>query len=248
MTNLMNHHYKSVRHSGLTGKPRGLDVTQVLDMPLTFIPGSVYTRPGGSSSIGFVELLQFIAGTFNIETFKKVAPNARLDLFTGQSAYGPRVVGQFERVIRELTFDPYSRRAVVMIAHPTDTSETLPCTLSMQFQINNTTLISIVTMRSSDLIWGLPTDLIQFGGIHIMIANCLGVRPGLCSVNAGNAHVYSATALKDGEEFSLKGRFELPKYFEYEAYAEWAKIKLDQITSGEKTVSSIFPILPTKVG
>lgn len=242
MTNIMQMHYDNVLENGRISNPRGFKVKEVVNRGLYTMPGNVYSRPGGNSTIGFIELLQFIAGTFRIETFKKLTPNARLDLFTYQSAYGPRTLSQIPRILNELRDDPDSRRAVVMIANPNDTSENMPCTLSMQFQIKEGSLIGIFNMRSSDLIWGLPTDIIQFGGIVMMIAICLKVKPGMMMINAGNAHIYEDTHLRVGEQFSFSGTFQMPAFTTYVTYINWAKERLRQLESGATVMSQIFPI------
>jgi hypothetical protein len=200
-------YYDRILKNGSPSVPRGLPVIQCINNAMAFSPGIVYRRPHDNPAIGFVELFQFLLGTFDVKQIEVVAPHARLDLFTGQSAYGPRTIGQFERVIAELRADPASRRAMVFIADKWDLPPTLPCTLSMQFQISSGRLITTVNMRSSDAVWGLPYDMIQFGGVAMMIANCLNVEPGWVQVNMGNGHVYDASRLKDGEEFKEYGKF-----------------------------------------
>lgn len=234
--------YNRVLSDGYKDFPRGLEVTAIKNTSCFFYPGFVYSRKGGNSNIGFVELLQFISSSFDVDEIKAVAPNARLDLFTGQSAYGPRTIGQFDRVINELRHDCSSRRAVVMIAHPTDTSETLPCTLSMQFQVEDDILVTTVNMRSSDLVWGLPTDMIQFGGIAQMIGRCVGYSSSICILNAGNSHVYESTKLKDGDSYKLKGYFRLPDLHNYSEFVDWSLEALKSIKNGKSKVSDIFPI------
>lgn len=240
MNNYQLYYNHIVGDGAIRQVPRGLATTGKVDQKFYFNPGEVYTRPGGNPNIGFIELLQFMSGSFNIGTFKKVTPNARLDLFTRQSAYGPRTVDQLGRVLKELRSDGDSRRAVLMVASEFDTSKTLPCTLTIQFQIVEGKLWTIVNMRSSDLIWGLPTDMIQFGGISMMFANLLDVEVGLCSVNAGNAHVYDAT--RDGKLFELRGKFSIPKYKTLGAYSRWAMAMDIALEDGLKTVKDIFPL------
>ena len=246
MTSMMQKYYDDILEHGEKHLPRGLETVGLTNQCFAFVPGQVFTRPAGNINIGFVELLQFIAGTFDIAPFRVVAPNARLDLFTHQSAYGPRVAEQLPRVIEELIGDIDSRRGVMMIAHPTDTPSTLPCTLSAQFQVENVnglkSLISTWTMRSSDLVWGLGTDIIQFGGISMMIANCIGVHAAECIVNAGNAHVYTATRLKPGEQFNFAGTFALPDLYTLDTYKAWANAALKFISEEKLMVKSIFPI------
>ena len=219
-------YYENIVDRGLATSPRGLRTTTVFNTKFEFGPGVLYKRPGDNLAIGFVELFQLILGIFDVSQIARVAPNARLDLFTEQSAYGPRTIGQFERVIKELKNDPDSRRAVVMIAHPNDDCETLPCTLSMQFMINTyyKNLITTVTMRSSDGVWGLPYDIIQFGGVALAVASCLGVYPGIVIVNMGNSHVYYSTELRGEDKFTYYGSFSLPE--RWENRTTWASIKI----------------------
>jgi len=244
--NSMQSYYEDILKNGSKALPRGLETIGLVDQSFWFHPGEVYLRDNINVAIGFVELLQFISGSFSIAPFEMVAPRARLDLFTLQSAYGPRVVDQLPRAIEDLKGDQYSRRSVIMIAHPTDTPETLPCTLSMQFQIQEDpqkstfTLSTIATMRSSDLVWGLPTDIIQFGGIALMVANCVGAIPGECVVNAGNAHVYTQTKLKYTDRYFLGGHFRLPMFYKFDEYKSWAEAALLKIASGHQKTREIF--------
>ncbi len=246
MTNPMQKYYDDILEHGEKHLPRGLETVGLTNQCFSFVPGQVFTRPAGNINIGFVELLQFISGTFDITPFRAVAPNARLDLFTHQSAYGPRVAEQLPRVIEELINDIDSRRGVMMIAHPTDTPATLPCTLSAQFQVETVdgikSLITTWNMRSSDLVWGIGTDIIQFGGISQMVANCIGVRAVECIVNAGNAHIYTATRLKPGEQFDFAGMFSIPDLYTLDAYKAWSNAALKFISEEKLMVKSIFPI------
>lgn len=246
-------YYDHILTYGTVSTPRGLKVTHLKDQAFGFMPGDLYRGPKTNLAIGFIELLQFITGQFSIEPFQKLAPNAQLELFTGQSAYGPRVVGQWERVIKELLGDEDTRRAVLMIAHPDDTSETLPCTLSMQFQLDRAPdegkllLNTIVTMRSSDLVWGLPTDMIQFGGVAMMIANLVGAYSGLCTINAGNAHIYDNTKLAPKEQFIDYGFFAMPDLKTFAEYQTWAQDSLDMVmVGGASLLKAIMQISRTR--
>ncbi len=63
------------------------------ETPLTieFEAGLLVNRPRLNLSIGWQELMQLIGGIFDPESIKRVAPNARHELFTAQMAYGPRI-------------------------------------------------------------------------------------------------------------------------------------------------------------
>jgi hypothetical protein len=145
--------------------------------------------------IGVIEGLQFVAGMFDAGQIERVAPRAELSLFTGQSAYGPRVGQQLRLVVDELMKDMDSRRAVIIISRPDEPLEDRPCTVSMQFQTTRPgDLLTTVTMRSSDAVWGLPYDLIQFAFMSFAVSSCLGITNGMMMINIGNAHVYNKTA------------------------------------------------------
>lgn len=213
-------YYNRVLKLGYAAKPRGLDVVTLQDQEFLFTAGSIVRRPHGNIAIGFVELFQFAMGIFNAESFKRVAPHARLDLFTGQSAYGPRTAGQFERVVDELKHDKDSRRAVITIMHHDDVNETIPCTLSMQFQVHAGKLFTTVIMRSSDAVWGLPYDIIQFGGIAMLVAACVEVDLAPVLVQIGNAHIYDSSRLPEGDEFTMDTHFSFDRRF-----TSWASVK-----------------------
>lgn len=210
---------------GLKAKPRGLDVSFVHNVVYQFTPGKVVRRHGDNPAIGFMELTQLIAGVFDVDGIARVAPNARLELFTGQSAYGPRMGEQLERVVNELVNDKDSRRAVIMIAGLNETPETMPCTLSAQFQLVSSTreLVSTFTMRSSDAIWGLPYDMIQFGGLSLVVASCTMSDTGHMSgvINIANGHVYDSTR-PSSESFDDRWTFELPDLGSVKDFRGWA--------------------------
>lgn len=155
--------------------------------------GTTYRREGDNPAIGIVEGLQFIAGMFDKSHIEKVAPRAQLNLFTGQSSYGPRVVSQWHAIINELRHDANSRRAVLILPDAHEDLADRPCTTSMQFSIVNGELNTLVNMRSSDAVWGLPYDLIQFSMVTMMLAHCLDRPYRELRVFIGNAHIYDAT-------------------------------------------------------
>lgn len=95
------------------------------------------------------------------------------------SAYGARIfkshsrVGglidetwtQWQYIIDELKTDNDSRRAVIHIRSPYDSilaKKDVPCTVALQFFLRDDRLHLHVTMRSSDLILGLPYDVPAF--------------------------------------------------------------------------------------
>lgn len=213
---------------GFASKPRGMPIRYRRNVAFEFYPGNIVRRPGDNVAIGLMEMLQFIGGVFDIHSFEVCAPRARLNLFTPQMAYGPRTVGQFQGVIEELHNDPDSRRAEIIIARGNDKPNERPCTIAAQFQLEHyfdpqeSYLSSTFYMRSSDAVWGLPNDIIQFGGVTLAIANCLQVPPQPSAVLIGNAHVYNATTV-DPSTFDVNWTFNLPVFDDWNNYVEWSR-------------------------
>jgi len=206
--------------------PRNIPTVAAFNQSFEFIPGTCWRRPHDNPAIGFIEGLQFIAGMDDKGAIAAVAPNIDISLFGPTSFYGPRAVGQFERVIEELNLDIHSRRAVVMIAHHDDTSHTLPCTLSMNFYIdpNSHQVRNTITVRSSDAVWGLPYDQIQYGMVTLAVASCLGFPCGNVLVNITNAHIYDDHA--GGKLWGLNA-FSMPMFSTWDKYIHWAKATVE---------------------
>jgi hypothetical protein len=216
--------YKDVQGFGVPEKTRFGDAKFLRNQQVGLHPYTFPYRKGGNAAIGLIEGLQFIAGTNSIEAIQAAAPHARLELFGANSFYGPKCVGQFERVIAELTAYRNSRRATVMIAHPTDTSETLPCTTSMQFQLSRAReLYTTVNMRSCDLVWGLPYDTIQFTMVAHAVAECLQAHLANIVVHIGNVHIYRESEVNieqfETREFTMMHDV-LGAWHEWQSWAE----------------------------
>lgn len=164
---------------------------EVLGGRLVFPSGFLVTRQNINYSLGWMELLQLVAGVYNLRALMKVAPAADHSLFTEKMAYGPRIQSQVPEIIEKLKEDPNTRQAVLFVAKPEDgpTSD-LPCTLTIQFLVRHGKLNAVVSMRSWDLCRGLPYDLMMFTGLLEIIGRCVGIRAGLVTVQAGSTHVY----------------------------------------------------------
>ena len=173
------------------------DTREALNLALTIDPHEPPTRPGQSMALGYMELSQLLAGTFDRAAIERVAPNANHNLFSLPMAYGPRIADQVETIIWTLQNDPLTRRAVLLISKPEDgPTANLPCTISVQFLRRTQGLLTLVSMRSWDLIKGLPYDLVVFGGLAQAMALAVGVPAGPLTVTAGSAHVYLTDLLK----------------------------------------------------
>jgi len=155
------------------------------------------TRKGINDAIGWMELLQILAGTFDRGEIERVAPRANHELFTAHMAYGPRLRWQIEPVLEKLEEDPGTRQAVLFVGKPEDgpTNEQ-PCTTSIQLLLRDEILDAYVSMRSWDAVKGLSYDVVCFGGLVQALAWSLGVVAGVVTVTAGSLHLYKADMIK----------------------------------------------------
>lgn len=170
--------------------------------------------PGRDLSIAYAiaELVWYLTANDSTEWIAYYAPfwrNISDDGTTANSAYGarifrqwhPRVHGgdvatiqsQWERVREELRRDPETRRAVLQIRSAADgwlADKDVPCTLSLQFFLRDGKLHLVTTMRSSDIILGLPYDVIAFTVFQELMALELGVELGTYTHVSNSLHVY----------------------------------------------------------
>jgi len=102
---------------------------------------------------------------------------------------------QMRNVYKVLKEDPDSRRAVMSMYNPAHDfhdyiSLDICCTLSLIFRIVNGKLNLSVTMRSNDVLLGIPADLWQFSFLQSVMASWLGIPVGNYSHYAASFHAY----------------------------------------------------------
>lgn len=185
--------------SGRTVAPRGSEVREVTPLVLTLTDPSrcVVQRPGFNRGLMWAEIAMVTSGLYSAALYDAVAPPQSRALLTEFGAYGPRVSPQLVDVVRELTRDPDSRRAVVYVGRPDDLRQVqslaetdMPCTMTWQFFVRDGALEMLVNMRSWDLVWGLSYDVPVFTSIQRALAAVLNVGVGSYVHVAGSAHVY----------------------------------------------------------
>jgi thymidylate synthase len=102
-------------------------------------------------------------------------------------------VDQVERLVRSLQQDPYSRRHLLTTYNPAELEEMClpPCHLLAQFNVRTTKhLDCVVTMRSVDLCLGLPSDIILYATLLLILCNETGYSPGKITFMMGDSHIY----------------------------------------------------------
>lgn len=154
---------------------------------------------GGSPAFARAEQLYYLAG-LEPRRLATVAP--RYDELCRWNhhypdAYGPRMLAQLRAVVRELTHQPTSRRAVVAIHDGTDTTNLsrhpdrpVPCTLNLQFLLRDGQLDVLATMRSCDVWLGLYYDLPAFAFLGRAVGTALGVNLRDVWLFVGSLHLY----------------------------------------------------------
>ena len=132
------------------------------------------------------------------EIWKSVADkDGNINSNYGWCVYSEENYNQYERLIDELKKNPDSRRAILIYTRPSiwvDFDEggrsDFICTNACQYLIRDGKLVSIVSMRSNDAIYGFKNDAAWQMYIHQLIADELLVEKGDLIWNAGSLHVY----------------------------------------------------------
>lgn len=120
---------------------------------------------------------------------------------TLSSAYGWRWKHHFGRdqlgkAIELLEKDPSSRHGVVITWDPADDGyggtpkKNVPCPYAFTINIIGGRLHMHNIIRSNDIMLGTPFDTFGFALLQCMIAEHLGVRPGIYTHSIANAHIY----------------------------------------------------------
>jgi len=101
--------------------------------------------------------------------------------------------GAYDRVLRTLQRDPDSRQAIINMLsdhHMFEGNKDVVCTKNIIFQVRNDLLDVHVCMRSSDVVYGLATDLPCFWYLWNMMAIDLGISMGKFIFSSDSLHMY----------------------------------------------------------
>lgn len=106
----------------------------------------------------------------------------------------PVEVDQLEHVVRKLQADPDTRQAAITLWDPIKDnfvqSKDHPCNNMLYFTQREGALHLTITMRSNDLIWGVPYNMIQFSHLLALMAGTLDLEIGSYHVMVNNLHYY----------------------------------------------------------
>jgi thymidylate synthase len=181
------------------------------------------------------ELTAFLKGATDLGTFKEYGCNywdanaAAWDMNEGlpqvtQSvgqiygaqwrAWQSNDLDQLQKLIDGIYDNPYSRRHLLTTYDPSETWQCLPpCHLLAQFNVtSNNHLDCIVYMRSVDLCLGLPSDVILYATLLLIIAKQTKLAPGNLTFMMGDTHIYE-NHLETWEIQRMEQCHELPTYY-----------------------------------
>jgi len=157
------------------------------------------------TKIFIAEQIWFISGARKPEVFLREFTKI-WDDFTNPGdvvtvAYGYRWRRHFGRdqlgmLVDLLEKDPSSRHGVVVTWDPSGdglggaNKANVPCPYTFTVNIMGGRLNLMNVVRSNDVILGLPHDVAGFCLLQLILAQRLGVRPGVYTHTIANAHVY----------------------------------------------------------
>lgn len=104
-----------------------------------------------------------------------------------------RGVDQVRQLIGGIKRDPFGRRHIISAWNPLELEGTPlpPCHILQQYQVTpNGRLNSSFVMRSNDIVYGLPYNIMSYAFLNMAFAKLLGYEPGELVYVGMDAHIY----------------------------------------------------------
>lgn len=202
------------------------------------------------TSIGYLarELLVYFQGTLNAEDMANAArfwlsiqdDDGKINSNYGYYVFHQTVPDgrtQYEWMIDVLAKKPKSRRPIININQPhhkTDTKD-MPCTIGMQFFVQDNHLCSVVSSRSTDVITGLPYDqgffsfVLELAHRDLVDRGHTDLQLGYCMMKSTFTQLYDSRK-KLEDEILAKRDEEMPLILMPKI--TYAKVVLDDIANG----------------
>ncbi len=192
--------------TGNVAAPRGKKIYELQNVSFLLhdARNSIITIPERKMNYAYaaIEMLGLLqVGEMNVEPYTWY--NSQMAQFinpakgTWDGSYADRIAGykQLEKMYEILKEDPDSRRAVLSLYNPAHdfheyNSLDICCTLSLIFNIRDNKLNLTVSMRSNDILLGLPYDMTQFTFLQSVLAAWLGIEMGWYCHFTANLHMY----------------------------------------------------------
>jgi thymidylate synthase len=159
------------------------------------------------------ELAAMLRGPKSIKDFEEwgcnywkqwANPDGSINVDYGNAWLNWNGVNQIEQLIKTLKEDPNDRRMIVSGWRPDKLPEqSLPCChMLYQWYVTNGFLDMVWYQRSVDMMVGFPSDVIVAAVWNIMLANEVGLQPGVINFMLGDCHIYK----EHGEAFQQYSR------------------------------------------
>jgi hypothetical protein len=182
-------------YQGIEVSPRGMKIREISDVPIVVDVNHPF--------------MSFIDRKYPLKYFKDemrwklgaiwknvINPDNTFNSNYGQYWFGEQ--GGFWTVVTELIRDPDSRRAVIPMlsaAHMAPHVKDTVCTEAIGFRIRNESLEMSVHMRSSDVIFGLGTDIPTFAFLYRLVCGFLLDHrlvkwSGYITITSMSSHIY----------------------------------------------------------
>jgi len=153
----------------------------------------------------------FEANNCNYWNLWKHNPQGDINVDYGNSWRDFNGEDQLANVVKSLQEDPNSRRHLISGWRPDHlTNLDLPCChYAYQWYVNGGELEMMWHQRSTDVMIGLPSDIILASLWNALMANTIGLRPGKITMSLGDTHIYKAhyiganTYLQQAKQHSL---------------------------------------------
>lgn len=178
----------------------------------------------------FGELVWYFTGRNDLEFISKFSSfwnHLSDDGETCNSAYGHIIFekhgfDQLAKVIELLRKDPTSRRAVINLNVPNEhviETKDEPCTVSIQFLLRDNKVYCTTYMRSNDIWFGFPYDVVFFTELQRIVAQELHANLGTYTHLVGSLHMYD----KDEEKIRaiVKHPASKPIVFDHDAFQRY---------------------------
>lgn len=153
------------------------------------------------------ELLWFIKGDTNIRYLKENGVSIWNEWANEDGELGPvygyqwrswqgkngEIIDQLQNVIKQIKFNPNSRRLIVTAWNPSDIEKMAlpPCHILFQFYVSDGKLSCQLYQRSTDVFLGLPFNIASYSLLTMMIAQVCNLTPGEFIHTSGDVHLYT---------------------------------------------------------
>lgn len=123
----------------------------------------------------------------------------------------PRI-DQIANIIDSLKNNPYGRRHIVTAWNPEEIPDMRlpPCHCLFQFHVQDGRLNCQLYQRSCDWFLGVPFNIASYALLTMMIAQVVGLKPGIFVHTGGDVHLY-LSHMKQVEEQLCRSPFAFPK-------------------------------------